>query len=137
MMLTTKSRYAVTSIVDIAKISNNEPVNLADISARQNISISYLEQIFAKLKTAGIVSSIKGPGGGYLITKQLDQINIKAIIDAVEEKTRMTQCGNDLNNRCLKNNTKCATHNLWHNLGNHINNYLNNISIKDVIENKL
>ena len=137
MMLTTKSRYAVTSLIDIANVAANSPVNLADISIRQNISISYLEQIFAKLKNAGIVNAIKGPGGGYVLAKGLDQINIKHVIDAVEEKMMMTQCGNDLKKSCLKNNTKCSTHNLWHNLSNHINSYLNSISIKDVIENRL
>jgi len=137
MMLTTRGRYAVTSLIDIATLGSIKPVNLTDISIRQNISIRYLEQIFLKLKNAGLVRAVKGPGGGYVLSRALEEISIKEIIDAAEEKMEMTRCGNSLEKACGKNNTRCATHHLWNGLGNHINAYLRNISIKDVIENRV
>ena len=96
-----------------------------------------LEQIFLKLKNAGLVRAVKGPGGGYVLSRALEEISIKEIIDAAEEKMEMTRCGNSLEKACGKNNTRCATHHLWNGLGNHINAYLRNISIKDVIENRV
>ncbi len=137
MILTTRGRYAVTSLIDIAVCKQTKPVNLTDISIRQNISVGYLEQIFCKLKNAGLVNSIKGPGGGYILAKPLNKINIKQIVDAVEERMEMTKCGNKPENRCLKKSTKCFTHDLWHNLGKKIDEYLCSVSIEDVIENKL
>lgn len=137
MMLTTKGRYAVTSLIDIASVGSLKPVSLLDISLRQNISIRYLEQIFLKLKNAGLVKSVKGPGGGYILCKTLEEISIKEIIDAAEEKMEMTRCGNSIEKACQKNNARCSTHYLWSGLGNHINKYLRSISIKDVIENRI
>ena len=137
MMLTTKGRYAVASLIDLAILGSIKPVALLDIAIRQNISIRYLEQIFLKLKNAGLVRSVKGPGGGYVLCKGLEEITIKEIIDAAEEKMEMTRCGNSLEKACQKNNTRCVAHNLWNGLGNHINTYLHNISIKDVIENRI
>lgn len=138
MMLTTKGRYAVASLVDIACVNDGAPVNLKNISARQNLPLSYLETIFCKLRIAGLVSAIKGPGGGYLLNKPLAQINIKEIIDAVEEKIEMTRCSKlSSKEGCVNANSKCITHDLWHGLGQHISNYLSSITVEDIIENRL
>ncbi len=137
MILTTKGRYAVMSLLDIATSQQDSPVSLGNIALRQNISINYLEQIFNKLKCANLVTPIKGPGGGYILARSAQEISIKQIIDAVGESLEMTRCGNNPEKRCLAKNTKCFTHNLWNNLSGKINQYLNDISIKDVIENNL
>lgn len=133
MKLTTKGRYAVAAILDIALRKRVLPVSLTDIALKQNISVSYLEQIFAKLRIAGLVKSMKGPGGGYMITRSLNQISIKEVIDAVGEKLEMTKCGKDLEKSCVAKGIKCSTHDLWEELGNKINQYLRNISIADLI----
>lgn len=133
MKLTTKGRYAVAAILDIALRKRVLPVTLNDIALKQNISVSYLEQIFAKLRTAGLVRSMKGPGGGYMITRSLSQISIKEVIDAVGEKVAMTKCSNNLAKSCIANGVKCSTHDLWEELGNKINGYLGSISIADLI----
>jgi Rrf2 family iron-sulfur cluster assembly transcriptional regulator len=137
MILTTKGRYAVISLLDIASCQQTRPVNLGNIALRQNISVNYLEQIFNKLKSANLVTSIKGPGGGYVLARPIDEISIKQIIDAVGENFEMTRCGNNPEKRCTTKNTKCFTHDLWNVLSTKINQYLSNISIKDVIENNL
>lgn len=110
MMLTTKSRYAVMAIVEVAASSQTAPVRLSDISMNQDIPLSYLEQIFVKLKRAGIVTSVKGPGGGYMLTAPLDELNIIDIIDAVEENTKMTRCSKGKG--CARDGAKCKTHDL-------------------------
>jgi len=133
MKLTTKGRYAVAAILDIALRKRVLPVSLNDIASKQNISISYLEQIFAKLRAAELVKSMKGPGGGYMITRSLDQISIKEVIDAVGEKLEMTKCGKDFSKSCVEKGIRCSTHDLWEELGNKINQYLRNISIADLI----
>ena len=137
MMLTTKGRYAVTSLIDIACIDQLLPVNLKDIALRQNLPHAYLESIFCKLKNAGLVKAVKGPGGGYSLARPLGQISIKEIIDAVEEKIQMTKCGNMPNKSCVPNGAKCFTHDLWNGLSQHISDYLSNISIQDVVESNL
>jgi Rrf2 family transcriptional regulator, iron-sulfur cluster assembly transcription factor len=131
MMLTTKSRYAVMALVEVGAKSAGLPVKLADISESQDIPLNYLEQIFLKLKRADIVGAVKGPGGGYLLKTDIDQISIVNIIDAVEENTKMTRCGNG--RYCTKDNTKCKTHNLWKGLGQQIRGYLSSVSIADVL----
>jgi len=133
MKLTTKGRYAVAAILDIALRKKVMPISLAHIALKQNISISYLEQIFAKLRVAGLVKSMKGPGGGYMITRSLNQISIKEVIDAVGEKLEMTKCGKDPLKSCVTKGIKCSTHDLWEELGNKINGYLRSISIADLI----
>ncbi|AVP87449.1 BadM/Rrf2 family transcriptional regulator [Candidatus Phycorickettsia trachydisci] len=133
MKLTTKGRYAVAAILDIALRKRVLPVSLTDIALKQNISISYLEQIFSKLRAAGLVKSMKGPGGGYMITRSLDQISIKEVIDAVGEKLEMTKCGKDFSKGCVEKGIRCSTHDLWEELGNRINGYLRGISIADLI----
>lgn len=137
MMLTTKGRYAVIAIVDIASFKKvQKPVNLFTISERQNIAVSYLEQIFIKLKQAKIVNSIKGPGGGYILNQDASMIKIDTIIDAVNENINMTKCSKD-KQKCLANNMMCNSHFLWLGLGNKIREYLSNISVADVLENRI
>lgn len=131
MMLTTKSRYAVMAIIEVASAGKNAPMKLADISAKQNIPLSYLEQIFLKLKKSEIVSAVKGPGGGYFLTADFRLLNIIDIIDAVEENTKMTRCSVD--KTCRQNGVKCMTHDLWKGLGNQIRSYLSKISVADVM----
>jgi Rrf2 family iron-sulfur cluster assembly transcriptional regulator len=132
-MLTTKSRYAVTAMIEVAAGGSN-PVKLSDISIKQNISLSYLEQIFAKLKKASLVSAVKGPGGGYLLKNTSEEISIADIIDAVDENLKMTRCSTD--NTCRRGGINCNTHNLWKGLSAQIRNYFMSISIADVIDNR-
>jgi Rrf2 family iron-sulfur cluster assembly transcriptional regulator len=131
MMLTTKSRYAVMAIVEVASSQSTRPIKLADISNKQTIPLNYLEQIFLKLKKANIVKSVKGPGGGYCLNVPSESLNIIEIIDAVEENTKMTRCSVDKS--CRKNGAKCMTHDLWKGLGNQIRSYFSSISVADVM----
>ncbi len=133
MQLTTKSRYAVMAILEIAANKTLNPVTLSEISVKQNIPVNYLEQIFAKLKKAEIVRSVKGPKGGYLINDMLDNIKISNIIDAVDENIEMTRCLGRSNRRCTPNNVKCNAHDLWLGLSIHIRDYFNGISIADML----
>jgi len=131
MMLTTKSRYAVMAILEVASSDSDNPIRLATISQNQKIPLSYLEQIFLKLKNANIVRSVKGPGGGYLLNIDATEISIVSIIDAVEENLKMTRCSTD--KECRQNGIKCKTHDLWKGLGNQIRNYFTAISVSDVL----
>ena len=134
MKLTAKGRLAVTSLVDLALNSNGDkPVCLSDIARRQNISLSFLEQIFLSLKNKGIVKSVRGPLGGYLFARQPDGVMIIDVIRAIDEKLKITGC-NGVDFGCVAHNrkTKCLTHNLWNKLTNHIFFFLNSISIQDV-----
>ena len=135
MMLTTKSRYAVMAILEVASSGSTKPMRLSDISEKQTIPLSYLEQIFLKLKKAHIVKSVKGPGGGYCLNSASELLNIIEIIDAVEENTKMTRCSVD--KTCRKNGAKCMTHDLWKGLGNQIRNYFSSISVADVMSRKI
>jgi Rrf2 family iron-sulfur cluster assembly transcriptional regulator len=132
MILTTKGRYAVMAIIDIADNGNNCPTPLSAISQRQNISLSYLEQIFTRLKKSGIVKSVKGPGGGYVLDKDSKEITIADIIAATGESIKMTRCSNKTNGCISANKTKCKTHDLWHGLEQRIFDYLKSISLFDV-----
>jgi Rrf2 family iron-sulfur cluster assembly transcriptional regulator len=130
MNLTTKARYAVMAMVDLALQTHDNPVSLSDISSRQGIAVSYLEQIFMKLRKAGLVRSVRGPGGGYKLVHALEDVAISDIVAAVDEAIKMTRCsGKD---GCAVNKSKCLTHNLWEGLGGAIYTYLNNISLRDV-----
>ncbi|MCP5363093.1 MAG: Rrf2 family transcriptional regulator [Rickettsiaceae bacterium] len=131
MMLTTKSRYAVMAIVEVASSQSTRPIKLADISNKQTIPLNYLEQIFLKLKKANIVKSVKGPGGGYCLNVPSESLNIIEIIDAVEENTKMTRCSVD--KTCRKNGVKCMTHDLWKGLSTQIRGYFSSISVADVM----
>jgi Rrf2 family transcriptional regulator, iron-sulfur cluster assembly transcription factor len=135
MMLTTKSRYAVMAILEVASSGSTKPMRLSDISEKQTIPLSYLEQIFLKLKKSHIVKSVKGPGGGYCLNSASELLNIIEIIDAVEENTKMTRCSVD--KTCRKNGAKCMTHDLWKGLGNQIRNYFSSISVADVMSGKI
>jgi Rrf2 family iron-sulfur cluster assembly transcriptional regulator len=130
MRLTTKGRYAVTALLDLAIHSGNGPVNLADISLRQGISLSYLEQLFAKLRRSKLVSSTRGPGGGYHLGKEPQIINIAHIIDSVNESVDATKCKGEGN---CQQGEKCLTHHLWEDLSQQIHDFLGSISLADLI----
>ena len=137
MKLTSKGRFAVMSLVDIAINSvGNNPVSLSEISSRQNISLPFLEQIFISLKKSGIVKSVRGPSGGYTFAKSPDFIKIYDVIKAIDEDLKIMRC-NGVDYGCVPNKkkTKCLTHNLWNKLSNHIFFFLSSISINDVRQN--
>ena len=131
MILTTKGRYAAMAVIEIADDKSGNPVSLLTISKRQKISLSYLEQIFSGLKKSGIVKSVKGPGGGYLLGKDRDEITVAEIIKAIGEPIKMTRC-TKVQKSCVNTGTKCKTHHLWNGLENKIYEYLNSISLQDV-----
>ena len=130
MKLTTKSRYAVTAMLDIAYHDKGNPISLPEIADRQNISLSYLEQLFSRLKRSGLVESIKGPGGGYMLSKDADEIVISEVIQAVDEDLETTACNGKSN---CHNNHQCISHNLWQDLGIEIKNFLSDITLQQVI----
>lgn len=130
MRLTTKGRYAVTAVLDLALNCHNKPVSLSDISDRQAISLSYLEQLFSKLRKSEIVRSVRGPGGGYLLNASQDDISVAHIINAVNETIELSRCDGRAN--CL-DGKQCLTHNLWVDLSDRINDFLDNISIGELI----
>tara|TARA_Y100001970_G_scaffold247433_1_gene316151 strand:+ start:151 stop:576 length:426 start_codon:yes stop_codon:yes gene_type:complete len=134
MKLTSKSRYAVMALVDLARFNNINPVSLRDISLRQNISLDYLEQIFFKLKKNQIVKSIRGNQGGYVLSKNPNEIKLTNIFNAVDEKVKTVQCKKDSKKGCNGRATKCITHNLWDELENHINSFFEQKSLKDLIQ---
>lgn len=136
MMLTTRGRYAVMAMVDLAGQDGLKPVTLADIAARQDIALNYLEQIFSRLKKHGIVTSVRGPGGGYLLAHSSGAIRIADIIAAVEEQIVITRCKTKASS-CMGHKAKCLTHDLWEGLGKQIHDYLNGVTLKDVRERKV
>ena len=138
MKLTSKGRFAVTSLVDLALYSNgNNPVSLSEISSRQQISVTFLEQIFSSLKTNGIVKSVRGPQGGYLFAKEPNLIMLIDVIEAIDEDLKINKC-NGVDYGCNREGKKikCLTHNLWNKLTNHIHYFLNSVSIDDVKKNQ-
>ncbi len=130
MRLTTKGRYAVTSILDLALHQDAGPIPLAQISARQDISQSYLEQLFAQLRRRGLVQSVRGPGGGYHLGKPAESINIAEVIEAVNETTDATRCGGTSD---CQNGETCLTHHLWMDLSEQIRDFLGDISLADLV----
>ena len=124
MKLSTKSRYAVMAMVDLAKQSTGEPIALADVADRQEISLSYLEQIFGKLRRGGLVNSIRGPGGGYMLSRSAADTRISDIILAVDEPIQTTRCKPGSPFGCKSNQSRCMTHDLWEELGHQIYIYL-------------
>lgn len=134
MRLTTKGRYAVTAMLDLAFHSQSRPVTLTDIATRQTISLSYLEQLFARLRKAGMVKGVRGPGGGYKLSRDADDINIAEIIAAVDEQVDSTKCGGKGN---CQNNQHCLTHDLWMGLSDQIREYLKGISLGSLLEREL
>ncbi len=136
MKLTSKGRYAVMALVDLARFDSINPVSLRDISLRQNISLDYLEQIFSKLKKNNIVKSIRGTQGGYILNKNPNDIKLTNIFYAVDEKVKTVQCKKESKKGCNGKATKCITHDLWDELENHINSFFKNKSLEDLIKNK-
>jgi Rrf2 family iron-sulfur cluster assembly transcriptional regulator len=130
--LSTKGRYAVMAMVDLASNSKGQPVALADIAERQEISLSYLEQLFAKLRKGGLVKSVRGPGGGYLLAHPVEESRISDIIVAVDEPIRATRCAPGSPAGCRINKSRCLTHDLWEELGNQIHLYLSSVSLADI-----
>lgn len=130
MRLTTKGRYAVTAMLDLALNAQQDPVSLADISERQSISVSYLEQLFAKLRKNNLVASVRGPGGGYQLSRESSEIYIAQIIDAVDESVDATRCGGI--GDCQQGMT-CLTHELWMDLSTQIHTFLTNISLQELV----
>ena len=135
MKLTSKGRYAVMALVDLARFDNIKPVSLRDISLRQGISLDYLEQIFSKLKKNEIVKSVRGTQGGYVLNKNLNEIKLNNIFHAVDEKVKTVQCKKESKRGCNGKATKCITHNLWDELEIHINTFFENKSLEDLIKN--
>ena len=133
MKLTSKGRYAVMALVDLAGFDNANPVSLRDISLRQGISLDYLEQIFSKLKKNEIVKSIRGTQGGYVLNKNPNDIKLTNIFHAVDEKVKTVQCKKDSKKGCNGRATKCITHNLWDELENHINSFFEKKKLSDLI----
>jgi Rrf2 family iron-sulfur cluster assembly transcriptional regulator len=129
--LTTKGRYAVTAMLDLAFHSQIKPVTLTEIAARQTISLSYLEQLFARLRRAGMVKGVRGPGGGYTLCGEASEINIADIIAAVDEQVDATKCGGEAN--CQKHQA-CLTHDLWMGLSEQIRDYLKSITLGHLLE---
>ena len=131
MRLTTKGRYAVTAMLDLALRADSGPVSLADISGRQDISLSYLEQLFAKLRRGELVTSVRGPGGGYRLSRAGADIYVAQIIDAVNEAVDATGCGGTSD--CQQGEV-CLTHHLWCDLSEQIHGFLSNISLANLVE---
>ena len=136
MKLTSKGRYAVMALVDLAKFNNINPVSLRDISLRQGISLDYLEQIFSKLRKKEIVQSVRGTQGGYVLNKKMKEIRLTNIFDAVDEKVKTVQCKKESKKGCNGKATKCVTHNLWDELENHINNFFEQKTLEDLVKEK-
>lgn len=131
MKLTTKGRYAVTAMLDLALHASERPVSLAEISARQEISLSYLEQLFSRLRRHGLVTSTRGPGGGYRVARSLDQVVVSSIIVAVNESVDATQCAGREN---CHSHGRCLTHDLWEGLSAQIEEFLSGVSLQDLID---
>ena len=131
MKLTTKGRYAVTAMLDLSLHFGEGPITLADIAQRQGISLSYLEQLFSRLRKKSLVSSVRGPGGGYSLGRSADEIFVGEVISAVDENIDTTRCNGAHN---CQNNERCLTHDLWSDLSNQIYSYLNKISLQDLMD---
>tara|TARA_B100000941_G_scaffold127552_1_gene90146 strand:- start:44 stop:469 length:426 start_codon:yes stop_codon:yes gene_type:complete len=137
MRLSSKGRYAVMALVDLARFNEINPVSLRDISLRQGISLDYLEQIFSKLRKNEIVQSVRGTQGGYILNKNAREIKLTNILNAVDEKVKTVQCKKELKKGCNGKATKCLTHNLWDELETHINNFFDKKSLEDLVEDNL
>ena len=132
MKLTSKGRYAVMAMADLASNTNKGPISLAEISLRQNISLAYLEQIFLKLKNNKLVRSSRGANGGYILDKPASEIKLSNIINAVDEKVKTLNCKKTSKKGCNNKLTKCITHNLWDQLDQHINGFFEKVKLQDL-----
>ena len=138
MKLSTKGRYAVMAMVDLSKADQSQPVSLSDIASRQEISLSYLEQLFSKLRRAGLVTANRGPGGGYRLAHAPADVRISDVILAVDEPISATRCGNDSSKGCIASDgSRCLTHDLWEELSRQIYLYLSSVSLEDVTEKRI
>lgn len=137
MKLSTKGRYAVMALVDLARHGESKPVSLADIAERQEISLSYLEQLFARLRRGGLVKSVRGPGGGYLLARGAAGTRVADIILSVDEPIAATRCDGKSSIGCHSDRSRCLTHDLWAELGNQIHLYLSSVSLQDVVERRV
>ena len=133
MKLTSKGRYAVMAMADLAKNYVNEPISLAEISLRQGISVSYLEQLFLKLRKNNLVQSARGPSGGYVLSRPPEEIKLLSIISAVDEKIKTVKCRRESKKGCNGKPIKCITHNLWDDLETHINNFFEKNTLWDIV----
>jgi Rrf2 family transcriptional regulator, iron-sulfur cluster assembly transcription factor len=136
MKLTTKGRYAVMAMADLASFGDKKPISLSEISLRQNISLPYLEQLFAKLKSRNLVKSARGSSGGYALVKPASEIKLSNIIFAVNETVKTLKCKKESKRGCTHKNTKCITHNLWADLEQHINGFFEKIKLEDLVVKK-
>ncbi|MEQ9815682.1 MAG: Rrf2 family transcriptional regulator [Azospirillaceae bacterium] len=137
MKLSTKGRYAVMAMVDLARYAQGRPIALAEIAERQEISLSYLEQLFAKLRRSGLVRSVRGPGGGYLVGRPARELRVADIILAVDEPIRATRCTPGSGAGCHSDKSRCLTHDLWEELGHQIHRFLSAVTLEDVIERRV
>ena len=133
MKLTSKGRYAVMAMADLAKNNVREPTSLTEISFRQGISIAYLEQLFLKLRKNNLVQSVRGPSGGYLLSKNPEEIKLLSIISAVDEKVKTVKCKRESKKGCNGKSVKCITHNLWDDLETHINKFFEDNTLNDIL----
>ena len=134
MKLTTKGRYAVMAMADLATNSNGNAISLTEISSRQNISLAYLEQIFIKLKNKKLVKSSRGANGGYILERPASEIKLSYIISAVDEEVKMLNCKKQSKRGCNNKLTKCITHNLWDQLDQHINSFFEKVKLQDLVK---
>ena len=133
MKLTSKGRYAVMAMADLAKNNAKKPISLTEISLRQGISLSFLEQLFLRLKKNNLVLSARGPNGGYVLSKRPEDIKLSNIINAVDEKIKTVKCKKESKKGCNGKSVKCITHNLWDDLESHINSFFEKNTLKDII----
>jgi len=133
MKLSNKGRYAVQALADLARNDLQKPTNLTEISLRQGISLSFLEQIFLKLKKNNLVKSSRGPLGGYILSRSSDDITLSNIIEAVDEKVKTVACRKESKKGCNGRSSKCITHDLWDDLENHINNFFEKNTLSDIL----
>jgi len=134
MKLTTKGRYAVMAMADLASYSKNKPVSLSEISRRQNISLAYLEQLFIHLKEDKLVRSVRGVKGGYALERPASEIKLSYIFHAVNEEVKTLNCKKDSKKGCNNKSVKCITHNLWDKLDTHINGFFENVKLEELVK---
>ena len=134
MKLTTKGRYAVMAMADLATYSKNKPVSLSEISLRQNISLAYLEQLFIHLKVNKLVRSVRGVKGGYALERPASEIKLSNIFHAVNEEVKTLNCKKDSKKGCNNKSIKCITHNLWDKLDTHINGFFENVKLEEIVK---